>query len=281
MPFDNICKRLAEFYPHDFASWLLGEPVDDVEIEKTELSNEPIHADSLILLRLSSRFLHIEFQTTPRSRPPLPLRMLDYWVRWYRDYGVSVTQFVVLLRETGADAPSEFRAPNTWHRYNVVKVWEQAPELFLQSPGLLPLAPLARSEEPEKLFAQVSERVMQVEPEQGRSELIGCMALLAGLRFEHSLIYHMLSEEIMEESVIYQDILRKGEIRGEIRGELKGELKMVLQILRHRFGALAPEIEGQIRSLNQDSLNALGIAQIDFQQLSDLENWLASRAVQM
>ena len=57
MPFDNICKRLAEFYPRDFASWLLGEPVDDVEVEKTELSNEPIHADSLILLRLSSKFL--------------------------------------------------------------------------------------------------------------------------------------------------------------------------------------------------------------------------------
>jgi predicted transposase YdaD len=32
MPFDNICKRLAEFYPRDFASWLLGEPVAKVEV---------------------------------------------------------------------------------------------------------------------------------------------------------------------------------------------------------------------------------------------------------
>ncbi|MGH9766182.1 MAG: hypothetical protein ACREAB_02005 [Blastocatellia bacterium] len=66
MPFDNICKRLAEFYPRDFASWLLGEPVTEVKVEKTELSNEPIHADSLILPRLSGKFLHIEFQTRPR-----------------------------------------------------------------------------------------------------------------------------------------------------------------------------------------------------------------------
>jgi predicted transposase YdaD len=141
----------------------------------------------------------------------------------------------------------------------------------------MPLAVLARSDEPEKLLAEVAECVMHIAPEQGRSELVGCTALLAGLRFEHDLIYHLLSEEIMEESVIYQDILRKGEIKGEI----KGERKTVLRILRHRFGPIAPEIEAQIRSLNQDSLDELTIAQIDFQQLSDLENWLASRAVQM
>ena len=81
----------------------------------------------------------------------------------------------------------------------------------------------------------------------------------------------------MEESVIYQDILRKGELRGELRGELK----TVLRILKHRFGALAPETEAQIKALDQDSLDALSIAQIDILQLSDLENWLASRAVQM
>ncbi|MGH6630997.1 MAG: hypothetical protein ACREB3_14815, partial [Burkholderiales bacterium] len=77
--FDNVCKRLAEFYPRDFASWLLGQPVSEVEVVKTELSNEPIHADSLILLRALGSMMHIEFQTTPKSRPPIPLRMLDYW----------------------------------------------------------------------------------------------------------------------------------------------------------------------------------------------------------
>jgi predicted transposase YdaD len=89
------------------------------------------------------------------------------------------------------------------------------------------------------------------------------------------------SEEIMQESVIYQDILQKGEIRGEIRGEFKGELKTLLRIFRHRFGALAPEIEGQIATLNQNSLDDLSIAQIGFQQIADLEKWLASHVVRM
>ncbi|MTJ29250.1 hypothetical protein [Aphanizomenon flos-aquae] len=39
--------------------------------------------------------------------------------------------------------------------------------------------------------------------------------ILAGLRFEKNLIRQLLSEDIMQESVIYQDILQKGEQKGE------------------------------------------------------------------
>jgi predicted transposase YdaD len=96
MPFDNICKRLAEFYPRDFATWLLGQPVAEVEVLKTELSKEPLRADSLILLCLLESILRIEFQTTPRSKPPLPLRMLDYWVQGYRRFETPIEQFVII-----------------------------------------------------------------------------------------------------------------------------------------------------------------------------------------
>ena len=39
---DNLCKRLAEPYPEQFAQWLFG--VRGVTVEKTELSREPIRA---------------------------------------------------------------------------------------------------------------------------------------------------------------------------------------------------------------------------------------------
>ena len=285
MSFDNVCKRLAELYPYDFASWLLGEPVAQVEVWKTELGNDPIRADSVIFLRLAASILHLEFQTTPKSKPPLPLRMLDYWVRLHRDTGLPIIQFVVLLSETNEEVPTEFRALNTWHRYNVIRMSEQNPELFLQLPGLLPLATLAHSEEPERLLAQVTERAVQIQTEDGSHELVGCVALLAGLRFDRQLIYQMLPEEIMEESVIYQDAVRKGEVRGEIRGEIRGEwkgmLKTVLNLLTHRFGQLAPKVEGQIITLKQESLSALSIAQMDFQGTVDLEDWLAAHATRM
>jgi predicted transposase/invertase (TIGR01784 family) len=98
MPFDNLCKLLAEKYPDRFAAWILGElSLSSITILKTELSFEPIRTDSLTLLHTGQRILQIEFQTRWQSDPPLPIRMLDYWVRLYRRHRLSITQVVVLL----------------------------------------------------------------------------------------------------------------------------------------------------------------------------------------
>ena len=48
------------------------------------------------------------------------------------------------------------------------------------------------------------------------------------MRFEKDFIRQLLSEDIMQESVIYQDILQKG--------EQKGEVKFCLMLLNQRFG---------------------------------------------
>lgn len=61
MQFDNLCKYLAEKYPDKFASWLLGESTTKVEVLKTELSLEPIRADSVTFLRTQSQILLLKF----------------------------------------------------------------------------------------------------------------------------------------------------------------------------------------------------------------------------
>jgi hypothetical protein len=50
-------------------------------------------------LQAANCILHLEFQTTPESDPPLPLRMLDYWVRLHRQYRCPITQLAVPLLE--------------------------------------------------------------------------------------------------------------------------------------------------------------------------------------
>jgi predicted transposase YdaD len=98
MSFDNLCKHLAETYPEQFASWVLGQSVSSVRVLKTELGIEPVRADSVTFIQAQQQILHLEFQVKLDSTPPLPLRMLDYWVRLYRLYGLPVTQVIVLLR---------------------------------------------------------------------------------------------------------------------------------------------------------------------------------------
>jgi predicted transposase/invertase (TIGR01784 family) len=81
---DNICKFLAESFSADFASWLLGEAITLTKLEPSELSVEPIRADSVIFLESTKIILHIEFQTEPNKN--IPFRMADYRLRLYRKF---------------------------------------------------------------------------------------------------------------------------------------------------------------------------------------------------
>ena len=208
---DNLCKLLTEKYPDQLASWILGTPQSGVEVLKTELSIEPIRADAVIFLQLPGRILHLEFQTRLASTPPLPLRMLDYWVRLYRLYRLPITQVVVLLLPPTPETIIEtaFVVETTRHEYRVIRLWEENPEQLLNDPALLPFAPLAASSQAENLLQQVAGRVSQLESSQ-RQEVSAYTEILAGLKFKQDLIKRLFREDIMQESVIYQDILQKG-----------------------------------------------------------------------
>ncbi|MFN4877007.1 MAG: hypothetical protein ACK5GT_11210, partial [Aphanizomenon sp.] len=66
------------------------EITENPELLKTELNLEPIRVDGLFLLKTNKNIIHLEFQTVHQSKPPLPLRMLDYWVRLYRQYDTNI-----------------------------------------------------------------------------------------------------------------------------------------------------------------------------------------------
>ena len=59
--FDPTCKFLAESFPADFATWLVGKTIAFTKLSPTELALEPIRADSLILLDSDDLILQIEF----------------------------------------------------------------------------------------------------------------------------------------------------------------------------------------------------------------------------
>jgi predicted transposase/invertase (TIGR01784 family) len=79
--YDNTCKYLAENFPEDISSWLIGERVTLTELQPTELSVDPIRADSMILLTNEDLILHLEFQTDADDE--IPFRTIDYRVRAY------------------------------------------------------------------------------------------------------------------------------------------------------------------------------------------------------
>ncbi|BAB74323.1 Rpn family recombination-promoting nuclease/putative transposase [Anabaena sp. FACHB-709] len=282
MSFDNLCKLLSEKHPQKFATWVLGAPQTDVTVLKTELSIEPIRADYVTFLQLQGRILHLEFQTTLESTPPLPLRMLDYWVRLYRLYRLPITQVVVLLLPPKDDSEiaTAFTVESTRHEYRVIRIWEENPEPFLQDSALLPLAPLTATNQPQLLLEQIVQRVDQLETTQ-RQEISAYTQILAGLKFKKDLIKRLFREGMMRESVIYQEILEEGEQRGEQRGRQEGrqegERSLVLRLLTRKLGELPPQIREQVEILSLSELENLGEALLDFTSLLDLEAWLANQ----
>ena len=90
----------------------------------------------------------------------------------------------------------------------------------------------------------------------------------------------------MQESVIYQDILQKGEIRGELRGEIRGEQRgferglelgkrsLISTLLTYHFGTLPENISDQIRALSISQIEELCRVVLNFSKIEDLGNWL-------
>ncbi|NEO22494.1 MULTISPECIES: DUF4351 domain-containing protein [unclassified Moorena] len=272
MAYDNICKYLAEEYPSEFFHWLLGEEPRDIQVLKTELSSEPIQADALTVLQSTNQILHLEFQTLPPSEPPLPFRMLDYWVRLHRKYRCPIEQVVIFLKSTTSQMvfTNEFRDTNTWHRYRIIRLWEQDPQPLLANRALLPLATLARSNRPNLLLEQVVAEVDRIEEQGQLRTLAACVDVLAGLRFEKDLVRRLLREEVMEESVTYQDIIQKG----RQRGKQEEAVLIVMRLLTLRLGLLDPVLQQRIEGLSITRLEELSEALLNFETATDLAVWL-------
>ncbi len=272
--FDNVCKFLAENYASDFAEWIFGEPKGLTVLSPTELSLQPIRADALILLQSEDVVLHLEFQTVPDAE--IPFRMADYRLRVYRRYpNKHMRQVVVYLKETGSELvhQNSFTISGMRHIFEVIQLWEQQTEDLLQFPGLLPLAVLGQSDNPTQTLREVSSVIDRIEDRRQKSNIAAATSILAGLVLEKDVVRGVLREEIMRESVIYQDI----KAEGKAEGIKEGEVSLVLRLLKKRIGEIRPEDESRITGLSVEQLEALGEALLDFSSSDDLRMWLAKK----
>jgi predicted transposase/invertase (TIGR01784 family) len=274
--FDNISKFLVTEYSADFASWLLGQEISLTTLNPTELNLEPIRADAVVFLSSPQLVLHLEFQTD--ADPAMPLRMADYYIRLRRKFPQrDIEQVVIYLRRTGSDLvrQSEYSTTKMNHQFRVVRLWEEEVSNFLTTPGLLPYAVLAKTADKEAVLQQVVERIQQVGDRRQESNLTAATGILAGLELSQTIIRRLIRSDIMQESVIYQEILREGEARGEARGRTDEGRALITRLLTRKFGNLAPELVNRVNQLSIEQLENLSEAVLDFNSIADLETWLA------
>ncbi|MEH2199145.1 MAG: DUF4351 domain-containing protein [Nostoc sp.] len=108
----------------------------------------------------------------------------------------------------------------------------------------------------------MAEQVATIPDREERQNIAGCVEILAGLRFDKDLVRQFLREDIMKESVIYQDIVQKE------------AFKLISRQLRRRFGDIDASLVEQVRNLSAEQLENLGEALLDFSEVANLIAWL-------
>jgi flagellar biosynthesis/type III secretory pathway protein FliH len=81
-------------------------------------------------------------------------------------------------------------------------------------------------------------------------------------------LYQQDREQAVQEGV------QQGVQQGIQQGRQQGEAKLVLRQLQRRFGEIPQNLEETIRKLPVERLEDLGLALLDFDTLTDLDNWL-------
>lgn len=232
--FDNVCRYLSERFSADIASWLLGEPITLTRLSPTELSLQPLRADALILLQSEKVVLHLEFQTQPDTE--IPFRMADYRLRVYRRFPQkTMRQVVIYLRQSASPLvhQTQFELPGTRHEFEVIRLWEQPVDLFLNSPGLLPFAVLTQIVDRAAILQTVATQIETIENRTQQHDLAASTEILAGLVLDKATIRQLLRTELMRESVIYQDIFQQGKVEGQAEGKAEGKVEGKAEVARN------------------------------------------------
>lgn len=173
--------------------------------------------------------LHLEFQTQPKA--DIPFRMIDYRLRVYRRFkSKRMRQVMIYLQQTNSEFVQQttFTLEETFHRFEVIRLWEQPTSVFLEHPGLLPFAVLSQTNNRTGTLQQVAQEISEITDQRIQNNIAASAFILAGLVLEKEIIQQLLRRELMQESVTYRAILAEGLAEGraqEVRRVAMNSLK--------------------------------------------------------
>ena len=250
-PFDATTRQLIELGPADWLAYL-GIPVADpsrVTVIDSDLSTVTAEADRVIRVADPRPWIeHIELQAGRDVR--LEDRMHTYSALLKSHHRVPVRTSLILLRPAadGPELTGRFEQQYDdgeiydWFRYDVIRVWRQPVEAVLDC-GLtvLPLAPICdvMPEQVPGVLMAISSRLEQEASAEQASTLWNATRILMGLRYEEEQVNAIIEGVTamlfgirgIEESSVYQGILRKGEAKGRAEGRAEGEAEGIREAL--------------------------------------------------
>lgn len=250
--YDITTGYLFRQFPNDFVKFVAGDTVEDIELADPVLK-EVRYADATAYATIKAEdstkiefIVHIEFQTD--ADETMPIRMAGYIGRLIDMYRRPVHASVIYLRPQEIDDPGiyQYTFPGKFMAmYNVLKIWECDGEELLSKRilGLLPFTPLMQPEyvsDEEWLRKCVRAIEESTSNEQNRKDLLASTSVLAGLLHEVNFVQTFIPEEIMRQSSVVKEILRKEGIQ------------YIISVLEARFGEVDDTIKNRLASIQDE-----------------------------
>ncbi len=243
---EDILKVVLEHADFKFIEFVEGE-FTTVEIRRTDRLIKVLLGDELVLV-------HIEFQVGDSTALEMVRRNVGYLGRCYETYGLPILSHVIYLRpNAGQNDPGGYRQDVPNHRfiveYKVIRLIELDGQsvLEMENTGLMPFAPLMKPPTGmEKLqwAVQCNEKTKELSlPSDIRSNLLVSQWVLSGLIHPHQAIGGFLSEEVMQESSVYQHLLettgKEHYERGLQQGARQNALESLFGVLEYKFDSIS------------------------------------------
>ena len=291
--YDFVTRDLFYIFPEDMLRLVLkGKNYTFVEHVDSELvSVEARTMDILLKVSLDGKdvLIHCEIQTDDSVHPNMVRRNVGYIGRCYERYGLPIYSFVIYLKENaGKSDPGGYIQDVQGHRliveYKVIRLSQIDGEAILETkqPGLMPFTPLMR---PPKGMSALEWTTRCIEETktldvdvQLRNNLLVEQWVLSGLRHERQSLIDSLSEDILNNSTIYDLIIERGIERGRQEGIEEGKqlgakestIENILGLLDRRFEmdtapVLTPLLEpiGDLQQLRQLFYEALDVVHLE------------------
>jgi len=258
IPFDQAFKLVHDDDPRAGMAAFLGIPLSlemDVEPLDRELNLSTLRTDQLFRCRTAHDEFAIHVEALSRFKAEAFEKQLKYAMAITLKYDLPLHSHIVLL--TDRDLPAgPLPMPETSKgdlraslHIRITKLWEIPASriLGLDNPSLLPWAPLlaARDEE----LQDAAGRIVALKNRELSAELV----LLGGLRYGSKEAFLerinrlMTTEEILEDSVFYQEIMEKG--------RKDGARQALITLLTVRFGELPGRLRNRVASADVETLD--------------------------
>lgn len=258
--YDAAVKVILDRCRDTTLSYFLGLSVKESEL--IEVPQETVtvrHADFPIrAITSDGKEMIVVLEVQTRWSWDVPLRLLEYEVRYRRRYRLSAMGAVLLLTPSDRSV-DRFHDGGIDYRFVLVRLWELDAEEAMQTdlPCLMPFVPLMRGGQglAEEAERRISDSGMNRE---AKGDLLTGMTILSGLVSEEiarSIVRRR--REIMMESAGYEIIkregydegLQQGLQQGLQRGMIEEAREAVVDVLLERFGKCPAAMEKTISSL--------------------------------